>query len=247
MIMREDQSDADLTFMDEAVLMAEEALHAKEIPVGCVLVHDGRIVARGRNRTNEGRNATLHAEFDALRHLLPDRSHSVTPQLVRPFTPQLDDVLAVSGGANDPAQRKVWQTPLKGVALYVTVEPCLMCASAMRQVGIEKVFYGCANDRFGGTGGVQSIHSDPRLLYAPPYPAVGGYRREEAIMLLRRFYISENTSAPNPKRKNNRVLKTDIPEVAPSRSPSLASRSSTPNLAPPPSAPAPLAPAIPTI
>lgn len=91
-------------------------------------------------------------------------------------------------------------------------------------------------------------------------------------MLLRRFYISENTSgascgpsllpsstladrrspslrraAPNPKRKNNRVLKTDIPEVAPSRSPSLASRSSTPNLAPPPSAPAPLAPAIPTI
>jgi len=190
----------------------------------------------------------------------------------------------------------VWQTPLKGVALYVTVEPCLMCASAMRQVGIEKVFYGCANDRFGGTGGVQSIHSEcvlllllvsiprvranamlprsPRLLYAPPYPAVGGYRREEAIMLLRRFYISENTSgascalslaltdsgshadphlpsprraAPNPKRKNNRVLKTEIPEVAPSRSPSLASRSSTPNLAPPPPAPAPLAPAIPTV
>ncbi|TNY22105.1 cytidine deaminase-like protein [Rhodotorula diobovata] len=220
MIMREDQSPQDLAFMDEAVLMAEEALHAKEIPVGCVLVHDGRIVARGRNRTNEGRNATLHAEFDALRHLLPDRSHSVTPQL----------------------------TPLRGVALYVTVEPCLMCASAMRQVGIEKVYYGCANDRFGGTGGVQSIHSDPRLLYAPPYPAVGGYRREEAIMLLRRFYISENTSAPNPKRKNNRVLKTDIPEVAPSRSPSLASRSSTPGLAPPPpAAPAALAPAIPTV
>ncbi|GAA6046468.1 hypothetical protein JCM3770_004937 [Rhodotorula araucariae] len=238
MIPKEEQTDADLAFMDEAVAMAEEALHAKEIPVGCVLVYNGRIVARGRNRTNEGRNATLHAEFDALRHLLPDRSHSVTPQLVRPYTPQLDDVLAVSGSSNEPGRRKVWQTPLTGVALYVTVEPCLMCASAMRQVGIEKVFYGCANDRFGGTGGVQSIHSDPRLLYAPPYPAVGGYRREEAIMLLRRFYISENTSAPNPKRKNNRVLKTEILDVTPSRSPSLASRSSTPVT---------LAPAIPTV
>lgn len=56
--------------------------------------------------------------------------------------------------------RKVWDTPLKGVTLYVTVEPCIMCASAMRQVGIEKVVYGCANDRFGGCGGVQSIHSE---------------------------------------------------------------------------------------
>jgi len=167
-------------------------------------VHQGRIIAKGRNRTNEGRNATLHAEFDALRHLLPDRSHTVTPQLTRPFTPQ-------------EGERKVWETPLEGVVLYVTVEPCIMCAAAMRQVGIEKVIYGCGNDRFGGTGGVQSIHSESvlflsrnssfdlitdrfvivtstRLLYSPPYPAYGNYRREEAIMLLRRFYLTENTS-----------------------------------------------------
>lgn len=178
-------------------LQAEEALHAKEIPVGCVLVHNNKIIARGRNRTNEGRNATLHAEFDALRHLLPDRSHALTPQLVRPFTPQLPDVEAANppeeedvedeeesstsrgGGGGEGVtsapsssspspssrastikKRKVWQTPLRGVTLYVTVEPCLMCASAMRQVGIEKVIYGCANDRFGGCGGVQSIHAE---------------------------------------------------------------------------------------
>lgn len=187
MIPRELQSEEDLAFMDEAVIMVssprsfstvpplaiplqrskrsiariqgEEALDVREIPVGCVLVHEGKIIARGRNRTNEGRNATLHAEFDALRHLLPDRSHNQTPGLVRPYTPQADDVLAAAGG--DSAQgRKVWQTPLKGVVLYVTVEPCLMCASAMRQVGIEKVVYGCANDRFGGNGGVQSIHAE---------------------------------------------------------------------------------------
>ncbi|GAA5869901.1 hypothetical protein JCM3774_000524 [Rhodotorula dairenensis] len=226
MIPRELQAEQDLAFMDEAVIMGEEALNAREIPVGCVLVHDGKIVARGRNRTNEGRNATLHAEFDALRHLLPERSYNQSPGLVRPYTPQAEDVLAAAG-YDSTAGRKVWQTPLKGVVLYVTVEPCLMCASAMRQVGIEKVVYGCANDRFGGVGGVQSIHSDPRLLYAPPYPAIGGYRREEAIMLLRRFYISENVTAPKPKKKSNRVLKTEIPEV-PSSPGSSLSRASTP-------------------
>lgn len=182
MVPREMQDEQDLAFMDQAVAMvrpqrfiscrlqpqltpvqqAEEALAAREIPVGCVLVHDGKVVARGRNRTNEGRNATLHAEFDALRHLLPDRSHAQTPGLTRPYTPQAEDVIAAAAEKEGPVAggRKIWQTPLKGVVLYVTVEPCLMCASAMRQVGIEKVVYGCANDRFGGTGGVQSIHSE---------------------------------------------------------------------------------------
>lgn len=187
-----------------------------------MLVHNGKVVAVGRNRTNEGRNATLHAEFDALRHLLPDRTHAEAPELVRPFTPQQhDDEDLEDGKPRDgsvPRPRKIWDTPLKGVCLYVTVEPCIMCASAMRQVGIEKVFYRCANDRFGGCGGVQNIHSEyvtpslvgedlskiselmtlcpisPRLEYAAPYVAVGGYRRDQAIMFLRRFYITENTN-----------------------------------------------------
>jgi tRNA(Arg) A34 adenosine deaminase TadA len=150
---------------------AEEALTALEIPVGCVLVYNNAIVARGRNRTNEGRNATLHAEFDALRHLLPDRTHALTPSLSRPFTPQNLDTdeehlspsarsRSRSGEGGRERERKLWDTPLVGVTLYVTVEPCIMCASAMRQVGIERVVYGCANERFGGCGGVQSIHSE---------------------------------------------------------------------------------------
>ena len=80
-----------------------------------------------------------------------------------------------------------------------------MCASALRQYKIRKVYYGCSNDRFGGTGGVLSIHSKYgchlkfRLLltlFSPgvdrPYPVLGGIYREEAIMLLRRFYVQEN-------------------------------------------------------
>ncbi|KAG0145083.1 hypothetical protein CROQUDRAFT_659169 [Cronartium quercuum f. sp. fusiforme G11] len=185
---KSEQSTVDLEFMSEAVTMAEEALAANEIPVGCVFVDPGerKVVARGRNRTNESRNACLHAEFDALSHLLPRQSN------------------------------KNQDTNFKGVdhlVLYVTVEPCLMCSSALRQVGIKKVYFGCSNDRFGGCGGVVSIHDDPRLLFSEPFVALGGYRREEAIMLLRRFYITENTNAPVPKKKTNRVLKFEMPPL----------------------------------
>jgi len=200
-------------------------LQACEIPVGCVLVKDDKVIARGRNRTNEGRNATLHAEFDALSHLLPARAPIATPESVRgAYTPS---GLLHHGGRESPRPEGVssvsqdaaggaagaggtYTTPLTGVALYVSVEPCLMCASAMRQVGIDRVYYGCSNDRFGGCGGVRSINKDPRLAYSKTYQAIGGYRRAEAIMLLRRFYVTENVNAPRPKKKHNRVLKHDI-------------------------------------
>ena len=94
---------------------------------------------------------------------------------------------------------------LKETDLYVTVEPCIMCASALRQYGIRTVYYGCGNDRFGGTGSVLSIHNDTSL--DPAYPSYGGVFRKEAIMLLRRFYIQENENAPNPRAKANRELK----------------------------------------
>lgn len=88
-----------------------------------------------------------------------------------------------------------------------------MCSSALRQVGINLVYFGCSNDRFGGCGGVVSIHNDTRLIFSKPLQAFGGFRREEAIILLRKFYITENTNAPAPKKKTNRVLKTDIPSL----------------------------------
>ncbi|KAG5456376.1 MAG: cytidine deaminase-like protein [Olpidium bornovanus] len=91
--------------------------------------------------------------------------------------------------------------------LYVTVEPCVMCASALRQLGLRKVYYGCTNEKFGGCGGVFRINSDEQGHTQPPYVAEGGYMRSEAIMLLRRFYVSENEHAPVPKKKANRVLK----------------------------------------
>ncbi|KAI9636813.1 putative tRNA specific adenosine deaminase [Dioszegia hungarica] len=172
----QEQDPADLAWMREALIMAEEALAADEVPVGCIFVKDDQAIARARNRTNEWRNATLHAELEAIDHLLP----------------------------NHPP-------PLSSITLYVTVEPCVMCASALRQIGIGRVVYGCGNDRFGGCGSVIDVNSSDLVNTHEPFVAEGGYYREEAIMLLRRFYMSENQNAPNPKKKASRVLKTDIP------------------------------------
>ncbi|SRR6266403_432846 len=131
--------------------------------------------------------ATRHAELEAIDAILAD------PSLTPPS-------LLASGAY-----------PLTDTTLYVTVEPCIMCASALRQMGIKRVFYGCANERFGGCGSVlgvnkryiHPIHPNATLVtiwYSlahpkhPPFDATDGYCREEAIMILRRFYITENTN-----------------------------------------------------
>lgn len=171
---------------------AGEAMDAGEVPVGCAFVLDGVVIAKARNRTNELRNSTRHAELEAIDYILS--TPSLTP------TSSLDPL------------------PLSTTTLYVTVEPCIMCASALRQMGIKEVYYGCGNERFGGCGSVLSVNDDEDLNH-PQYPAVMGYLRDEAIMILRRFYLTENKNAPVPRAKTNRILKTEIP------SPILQSRS----------------------
>ncbi|KAI5829996.1 cytidine deaminase-like protein [Schizophyllum commune Tattone D] len=174
-----------LKWMGEAMNMAQEALDAGEVPVGCIFVRDHKIIASARNRTNELRNATRHAELEAIDRILADKT----------LTPEMREY------------------PLATTTLYVTVEPCIMCASALRQLGIKEVFYGCGNDRFGGCGSVLGVNESVPHPKHPAYRAQPGYLREEAIMILRRFYVTENTNAPIPRSKANRVLKTDIPPL----------------------------------
>ncbi|KAI9338545.1 cytidine deaminase-like protein [Obelidium mucronatum] len=181
------------TWMQAALALADEAFRSGEVPVGCVIVADGRRVAGGgRNRTNESLNGTRHAEFEAIDAVLANL-----------------DELADELGLPRPA------SPASVFAkcdLYVTVEPCLMCASALRHVRMRKVYFGCGNERFGGCGSVLNIHRDHSFCSLenkeePGYEVESGLYKEEAIMMLRRFYLRENDRAPNPKKKNNRVLK----------------------------------------
>ncbi|KAF8858764.1 cytidine deaminase-like protein [Acephala macrosclerotiorum] len=213
--------------MREALAMAEYALTHSETPVGCIFVHHPLpipstsqssttttpspkpyIIGRGYNHTNLTFNGTRHAEFVAINQILtscpPSSSSNPSP---KPYGPEV----------------------LKECDLYVTVEPCIMCASLLRQFGIRKVFFGASNEKFGGTGGVLNIQdSNGRYDSFPEarqqdeekegkerkegdYEVSGGWLREEAIVMLRRFYVQENERAPEEKRgKEGRVLRLDV-------------------------------------
>ena len=110
--------------MEAAFAMAHEALEVGEVAVGCVVVRGREIIARGRNATNATKNGTRHAELEAIDALVAQHGHARATELLR------------------------------DIDLYVTVEPCIMCAAALRIVGIRRVFYGCVNERFGGCGSV---------------------------------------------------------------------------------------------
>lgn len=82
---------------------------------------------------------------------------------------------------------------LSAVDVYVTVEPCIMCAAALILVGVKKVYFGCKNDKFGGCGSVLSVNSvDGGIQHLNDLPCVGGICEEEAIALLQTFYSREN-------------------------------------------------------
>lgn len=175
-------------FMREALAIAEWALVTDETPVACVLVKDGKTIARGMNATNRTMNGTRHAEFQAIASIL---SQSASSPIAEPL-PEHEVPQSLKSALPPLAKPKQPYGPdvLKECTLYVTVEPCIMCASLLRQFGVPKVYFGAANDRFGGTGGVMDMHSCPAV--DPPYWVSGGWLREEAIVMLRRFYVQTN-------------------------------------------------------
>lgn len=182
--------------MELALQEARTALACLEVPVGCVILHNGAVVGRGSNRTNETKNATRHAEMEAIDVLLQSR-RAALPEESCPL-PDLRAFLAQC-------------------ELYVTCEPCIMCAAALSLLGIRRVYYGCKNDRFGGCGSVMSVHSQG---VAPcggsveacssqasdgaagmqTFECTGGFQADEAVDLFRDFYEQGNPNAPKPHR-----------------------------------------------
>lgn len=164
-----------------ALFIGYRAMINNETPVACILVsrRTNEILSIGYNDTNRSLNGTRHAEFIAI-----DKVMSKIPEQDR----------------SNLSKIQAW---FGDVILYVTVEPCIMCASALKQIGIGYVVYGCGNDRFGGNGTILNIHQDK---INRPYQSYGGVLRTEAVQLLRNFYIQENDSAPNPKIKKNKEL-----------------------------------------
>ncbi|WRX32951.1 Cytidine and deoxycytidylate deaminase domain - like 5 [Theobroma cacao] len=127
-------SSDNLAYMELAIQQAKLALESLEVPVGCVFIKDGKVIASGRNQTNETRNATRHAEMEAI------------------------DILLEKWQRDGLSKSDVAETFSKCI-LYVTCEPCIMCAAALSILGIKEVYYGCANEKFGGCGSILSLHS----------------------------------------------------------------------------------------
>ncbi|CAK7345726.1 unnamed protein product [Dovyalis caffra] len=175
-------SNETLAFMELAIEQAKDALNSLEVPVGCVIVVDGKVIASGRNRTTETRNATRHAEMEAI------------------------DVLLEQWQKNGLSTSEVAETFSK-CTLYVTCEPCIMCAAALSILGIKEVYYGCANDKFGGCGSILSLHSSSsqplnsgEIAQRKDFKCTGGVMAQEAVSLLRSFYEQGNPNAPKPHR-----------------------------------------------
>ncbi|KAM7361698.1 tRNA-specific adenosine deaminase 2 [Cochliomyia hominivorax] len=109
-------------FMEDAFDEARLALSCGEVPVGCVFIYNGKIIARGGNQVNATKNATRHAEFICIDQVL---NYCSTNNL---------DYLEV----------------FPHISVVVTVEPCIMCSAALHDLRVKEIIYGCANDRFGG-------------------------------------------------------------------------------------------------
>ena len=139
-------------YMAEALTLAEEAAAAGEIPVGCVVVDEqGVIIGRGRNRREERRDATAHAEVEAIREAC--------------------------------AAKQDWR--LENCTLYVTLEPCPMCAGAIWNARLPVVVYGAREGKSGSLGSVIDLFTENYGFRPKVY---GGVLRAQCDGVMRQFF-----------------------------------------------------------
>lgn len=138
-------------YMRQALELARLAMAEGEVPVGCVIVRDGAVVGRGRNRRETAQTALGHAELEAI------------AQACRTL-----------GG---------WR--LAGCALYVTLEPCPMCAGAILNARVSRVYFGARDREMGACGGVMNLFMED---FPHPPALVGGVLEEECARVLREFF-----------------------------------------------------------
>ncbi len=133
-----DNSSSDQRFMHAAIDEASAALKLDEVPVGAVIVHDGRIIGRGHNLREKLQDPTAHAEM-----------------------------IAITAAADALGS---WR--LEACCMYVTLEPCPMCAGAIVQARIQRLVYGASDPKAGACRTLYEITTDPRLNHrvelAPP-------------------------------------------------------------------------------
>lgn len=141
-------------FMKAAIRQAQKAEKLDEVPIGCVIVSDGKIIARGYNRRNTDKNTLAHAELIAIKK----------------------------------ASKKLGDWRLEGCTLYVTLEPCQMCAGAIVQARIDRVVIGSMNPKAGCAGSVLNLLQMKAFNHQTEL--VRGVLEEECSSMLSNFFKS---------------------------------------------------------
>ncbi len=138
-------------YMAQALELAKQAGAAGDVPVGCVIVHKGQVIAQGKNRREVAQNAIAHAEMEAIQQ-----------------------ACQVLGG---------WR--LSDCSMYVTLEPCPMCAGGIISARIPEVYYGAKDNGIGACGSVLNLFEE-EFRHKPKL--VGGILQEECTAVLSEFF-----------------------------------------------------------
>ena len=141
-----------IKYMKEALKQAKKAYALGEVPIGCVIVYEDKIIARGYNRRNTDKNTLAHAEMTAINR----------------------------------ASKKLGDWRLEECTLYVTLEPCQMCAGAIVQSRITNVVMGCMNPKAGCGGSVLNILEMPEFNHQ--VNVMRGVMEEECSQILQDFF-----------------------------------------------------------
>jgi tRNA(adenine34) deaminase len=146
---------SDAFFMGEALRQAQRAYAADEVPIGAVITHGGRVIARAFNQVEHLNDATAHAEMLAITQ----------------------------------AESALGDWRLGECELYVTKEPCPMCAGALVLARVARVIFGCGDPKSGGAGGLFNILQNPSLNHQ--CAITSGVRLDECRGLLRSFFAEK--------------------------------------------------------
>ena len=139
-------------YMKEALKQAKKAYALGEVPIGCVIVHEGKIIGRGYNRRNTDKSPLAHAEISAIKK----------------------------------ASKVIGDWRLEECTLYVTLEPCQMCAGAIVQARIPEVVMGCMNPKAGCAGSILNILEMPQFNHQ--VKVTRGILEAECSQMLKTFF-----------------------------------------------------------
>lgn len=157
----------DERFMREAIRQAKKAYALDEVPIGCVIVCNGKIIARGYNRRNTDKNTLSHAELNAIRK----------------------------------ASKKLGDWRLEGCTIYITLEPCQMCAGALVQSRIDRAVIGSMNPKAGCAGSVINILEMEGFNHK--VEVCRGILEEECSQLLSAFFRELRQKKKQKKQQEN--------------------------------------------